>query len=293
MSAGNNPTARRRRLGVELRRLRENAGMTGEEAAERMSWSGSKLSRIERGQVASNSDDIRDLLELYGVDEPGLRRTLVTLARESRRRGWWHVYGDVLPERFEVYLGLEPEASTLRFYQSATVPGLMQTESYTRALIRAHPGPVEADEAERRVELRLRRQELLLRDHPPETWVVLDEAVLHRPVGGAAVLAEQLEHLLNIAAEQHVNVQVLPYDAGAHAGLNGSFDILEFPESDVQAPRLVHLENLTNSLYIEKVKEVQNYAIAFDHLCAAALHPDETRDTIAEAAKRARRAEGF
>lgn len=292
MVEGNNPTVRRRRLGAELRRLRESAGMTGEEAAERMSWSGSKLSRIERGQVASNSDDIRDLLELYGVDEPGLRQTLIMLARESRRRGWWHAYGDVLPERFEVYLGLEPEASALRFYQSETIPGLMQTEPYARALIQAHPVPVDTNEVDRRVELRLRRQELLLRDHPPETSVVLDEAVLHRPVGGSAALADQLDHLLKIAAEPHVDVQVLPYDAGAHSGLNGSFDILEFPESDVHAQRLVHLENLTNSLYIEKAKEVQNYTIAFEHLRAAALHSDESRDVITDAAQRARRAGG-
>ncbi len=287
MAAENNPTARRRRLGMELRRLRESSGMTGEEAADRMSWSGSKLSRIERGQVASNSDDIRDLLELYGVDEPGFRHTLVMLARESRRRGWWHAYGDVLPERFEVYLGLEPEASTLRFYQSETIPGLVQTESYARALVRAHPVPVDADELERRVELRLRRQELLLRDYPPQTWVVLDEAVLHRPIGGAGVLADQLDHLLKITAEGHVNVQVLPYDAGTHPGLNGSFDILEFPESDIYTQYLVHLENLTNSLYIEKAKEVQNYIHAFEQLRAAALLPDESREVITNAAQRA------
>ncbi|WP_269082843.1 helix-turn-helix domain-containing protein [Allosalinactinospora lopnorensis] len=273
---------------MELRRLRENVGMTGEEAAEKMSWSGSKLSRIERGQVASNSDDIRDLLELYGVNEPGLRQTLVMLARESRRRGWWHVYGDVLPERFEVYLGLEPEANALHFYQSVVVPGLVQTERYARALLQAHPMEVDAREIERRVELRIRRQELLFQENPPKTWVVLDEAVLHRPIGGPEVMAEQLQHLMKISTEQHITVQVLPFGAGAHSGLNGSFDILEFPEADVYAPRLVHLENLTNSLYIEKAKEVQNYILAFEYLRATALLPEQSRELIAEAEQRIR-----
>ncbi|WP_179641992.1 helix-turn-helix domain-containing protein [Spinactinospora alkalitolerans] len=282
MAAGYNPTVRRRRLGIELRRLREKAGMTGEEAAERMSWSGSKLSRIERGQVASNSDDVRDLLELYEVTDPGMRQTLVMLARESRRRGWWHVYGDVMPERFEVYLGLEPEASTLRFYQAQVVPGLLQTEAYARALLEAHPSPVDPSEIDRRAELRIRRQGILSHENPPDVWVVLDEAVLHRPVGGPEVMAEQLRHLAEQGQKSHITLQVLPFDRGAHSGLNGAFDILEFTESDIYAPKLVHLENLTSSLYIEKAKEVRFYTVAFEHLRTAALHPAETRGLLTE-----------
>ncbi|MFC3999670.1 helix-turn-helix domain-containing protein [Nocardiopsis sediminis] len=291
MAVANNPTVRRRRLGVELRRLRENAGMTGEEAAERMSWSGSKLSRIERGQVATNSDDVRDLLELYGVSDPGLRQTLVMLARESRRRGWWHVYGDVMPERFEVYLGLEPEASTLRFYQSQIVPGLFQTEPYARALMGAHPAPVSREEIDRRTELRTRRQELLLAEDPPDVWVVMDESVLHRCVGGRGVMADQLAHLLELGERSHITVQIVPFTTGAHSGLNGSFDILEFTESDLYAPRLVHLENLTSSLYIEKAKEVRVYTVAFEHLRTAALHPERTREVISEVEQCLRRRE--
>ncbi|MDA8369164.1 MAG: helix-turn-helix transcriptional regulator [Nocardiopsaceae bacterium] len=283
VATASNPTVRRRRLGVELRRLRENAGMTGEEAAERMSWSGSKLSRIERGQVATNSDDVRDLLELYGVEEPGLRQTLVMLARESRRRGWWHVYGDIMPERFEVYLGLEPEASTLRFYQSQLVPGLFQTQDYARALMAAHPTPVEPSEVDRRTELRTRRQDLIFSGTPPHIWAVLDESVLYRPVGGAEVMADQLRHLLEMSRQPHVTLQILPFSTGAHSGLNGSFDILEFTEPDIYAPRLVHLENLTSSLYIEKAKEVKFYTVAFEHLRTAALHPERTREVISEA----------
>lgn len=256
--------------------------MTGEEAAERMSWSGSKLSRIERGQVATNSDDVRDLLELYEVKDDGLRQTLVMLARESRRRGWWHVYGDIMPERFEVYLGLEPEASTLRFYQAQIVPGLLQTQDYARALLESHPTPVEPREIERRTELRIRRQEILAREDPPDVWVILDEAVLHRPIGGPEVMANQLRHLSDLGRKTHITLQVLPFDRGSHSGLNGSFDILEFAESDVYAPRLVHLENLTSSLYIEKAKEVRFYTMAFDHLRTAALHPVETRGLLTE-----------
>ncbi|MBB6173184.1 transcriptional regulator with XRE-family HTH domain [Nocardiopsis mwathae] len=288
MASANNPTVRRRRLGVELRRLRENAGMTGEEAAERMSWSGSKLSRIERGLVATNSDDVRDLLELYEVTDEALRRTLVTLARESRRRGWWHVYGDVMPDRFEVYLGLEPEASTLRFYQSHTVPGLFQTEDYARALLESHPSPADPGEIDRRTELRIRRRELIFQDNPPDTWVVLDESVLHRLIGGPHVMADQLQHLLEVDKKPQITIQILPFDRGANSGLNGSFDILEFTESDIYAPRLVHLENLTSSLYIEKAKEVHFYTVAFEHLRTAALHPQTSRRLISDVERRLR-----
>ncbi|TDQ53571.1 helix-turn-helix domain-containing protein [Actinorugispora endophytica] len=286
--ATDNPSARRRRLGVELRRLRENAGLTGEEAAERMSWSGSKLSRIERGQVSSNSDDVRDLLELYAVTDPGITQALILLARESRRRGWWHVYGDVMPERFDVYLGLEPEAHALRFYHPQLVPGLFQTQEYTRALLEAHPAPVEPHEVSRRTELRLRRQALLTKEDPPNVWVVLDEAAVHRVIGGPIVMAEQLQHLDRMSRLSHITLQVLPFDRGAHPGLNGAFDILEFREPDIYAPRLVHLENLTSSLYVEKAKEVRFYSVAFEHLRTAALHPEETRGLLADNEKRMR-----
>ncbi|MDS1272053.1 helix-turn-helix transcriptional regulator [Lipingzhangella sp. LS1_29] len=292
MSAGYNPTVRRRRLGVELRRLREAAALTGEEAAARMRWSGSKLSRIERGQVASNSDDVRDLLDLYGVTDETLRESLVTLARESRRRGWWHVYGDVLPEHFEVYLGLEPEASTLRFYQAQIVPGLLQTESYARELMQAHPLPVDPDEVSRRAELRIRRQELLAREHPPQVWVVLDEAVVQRTPCTGTVLADQLHHLIEMSRKPHITLQLLPFSCGVHSGLNGSFDILEFTESDIHAPKLVHLENLTSSLYIERAHEVRHYTVAFEHLRTAALHPVATREFLAGVEQRIRPAHG-
>ncbi|GAA1757942.1 helix-turn-helix transcriptional regulator [Streptomonospora arabica] len=291
MAAADNPTARRRRLGVELRRLRENAGMTGEEAAERMSWSGSKLSRIERGQVATNSDDVRDLLELYGVEDPDARQTLIMLARESRRRGWWHVYGDVMPERFDVYLGLEPEAGALRFFQSEIVPGLLQTPDYARALMRAHPSPVSDDEIERRTELRIRRQEVVFNDSPPQIWALLDESILYRPVGGRSVMIGQMRRLLDLGRNPQVTLQVLPFAVGAHSGLNGSFDILEFLDSDIHAPLLVHVENLTSSLYIEKAKEVAYYTAAFEHLRFAALHPERTREVIGEAEQRLRSGE--
>ncbi|GLU46712.1 helix-turn-helix domain-containing protein [Nocardiopsis ansamitocini] len=288
MAGRYNPSARRRRLGVELRRLREHVAMTGEEAAERMSWSGSKLSRIERGQVSTNSDDVRDLLELYEVADPGIRQALVLLARESRRRGWWHVYGDVMPERFDVYLGLEPEACALRFYHAQLVPGLLQIEAYTRALLEAHPSPVEPREISRRTELRIRRQEILTHEDPPDLWIVLDEAAIHRVIGGPNTMAEQLRHLATLSRMQHITLQVLPFDRGAHAGLNGAFDILEFSEPEVYAPRLVHLENLTSSLYIEKAKEVRFYTVAFEHLRTAALRPEETRVLLAECEERMR-----
>ncbi|GAB3493892.1 helix-turn-helix transcriptional regulator [Nocardiopsis coralliicola] len=254
-----------------------------------MAWSGSKLSRIERGQVATNSDDVRDLLELYSVADGVLRTTLVTLARESRRRGWWHVYGDVMPERFEVYLGLEPEAAALRFYQAQIVPGLFQTEDYARALLQAHPAPVDPEEIDRRAELRIRRRDMIFSGQSPHVWVVLDEAVLHRPVGGPTVMADQIGHLLEAGQRTEVTLQIAPFGVGAHSGLDGSFDILEFPESDIHTPKLVHLENLTSSLYIEKAKEVRFYTVAFEHLRTSALHPDRTREVLADLQQRMRK----
>lgn len=281
MARGHSPTVRRRRLAAELRRLREGAGLTIEDVAARLECSGSKISRIETNQVGCTPRDARDMLDLYGV--PADRAdALVQLARDGRRKGWWHAYSDVFTGAF---VGLEAEAESLHAYQALLVPGLMQTQDYMRAVFRASwPEDTEAA-TEQRVKGRLLRQELLRDPDPPRYWVVVDEAVLCRPVGGVDVMRAQLEHLVKLASSlPHITVQVLPFAAGAHAGMEGAFLILGFPEQ--ADPDVVYVENTTAMGYLEEPSDVDRYRLMFDHLRAAALSPDDTLNKISVEAER-------
>lgn len=226
MTRGQGPTVRRRRLASELRRLRERAELTIDEVGEKLECSASKISRIETGHVGVTPRDARDMLELYGVrgDE---QEALVQLAREARKRGWWHAYNEVFTGAF---VGLEADASSLRAFQALLVPGLLQTERYARAVIHAMRPDAADAEIERRVAARMTRQRLLSDPSPPEYWAVVDEAVLRRVVGGAEVMAEQLGRLADVAQLPHVTIQVVPFGAGAHPGMEGPFLILGFPE---------------------------------------------------------------
>jgi transcriptional regulator with XRE-family HTH domain len=274
------PTVRRRRLAAELRRLREAADMTIDDVADELECSASKVSRIETGQVGVTPRDARDMLELYHVTGEPLE-ALVQLARDARKKGWWHAYGEVFTGAF---VGLEAEAATLRSYQALLVPGLLQTEDYMRPVFRA--GRPDASEAEiqRRVAARLERQKLLVEADPPQFWTVIDEAVIRRPVGGPEVMAGQLRHLVKLAASlPHLTVQLLPFAAGAHAGMEGPFLILGFPEK--ADPDVVYVENTTAMGYLEEPVDIDRYTLMFDHLRAAALSPDDTLTTISEAAE--------
>lgn len=273
---GQGPTMRRRRVAGELRRLRESARLTIEEVADKLECSASKISRIETGHVGVTPRDVRDMLELYGVAGDG-REALVQLAREARTRGWWHAYNEVFTGAF---VGLEADASSLRAYQALLVPGLLQTERYARAVIRALRPDATDTEIDRRVRARRERQRLLTDPAPPEYWAVLDEAVLHRRVGGAAVMAEQLSHLAAVAALPHVTIQVVPFATGAHPGMEGPFLILGFPEQ--ADPDVVYVESTTNGVYLEMPPDVRRYAVMFDHLRAAALKPDYSVELITE-----------
>jgi transcriptional regulator with XRE-family HTH domain len=264
------PTIRRRRLGAELRRRRESAGVTIDGVAERLECSASKISRIETGHTSATPRDVRDMLEIYGVVGPESDE-LVQIAREARQKGWWHPYSTVLTG---AYVGLEAAADSVRAYEQQVIPGILQTDEYARAMIKAARPDITADEVDRRVRVRLGRQSLLKQDDPIDLWVVLDEAVVSRPVGGDAVMRAQLERLVDAADLPNVTLQILPFDAGAHAGMDGTFAILDFPEpSD---PDVVYAENATGGLFLEKGDELRKYVFIFDHIRAAALGPEES-----------------
>ncbi|MBO0839646.1 MAG: helix-turn-helix domain-containing protein [Sciscionella sp.] len=270
MNRTGSPTVRRRRLASELRRLREAAGLTIDEVGEKLECSASKVSRLETGQVGVNPRDARDLLRLYGVDDDQLE-ALVVLAREARKKGWWHAYNEVFTGAF---VGLESEAATLRAFQALLVPGLLQTEDYTRAVIKAVRPDATDGEVERRVAARAKRQKLLVERDPPQYWAVLDEAVLWRTIGGVDVHREQLRHICALAALPHVTVQVVPFNVGAHSGLEGPFLILGFP--DPIDPDVAYVENTNSGIYLEQPEDVNRYTLLFDHLRAAALRPEDS-----------------
>jgi transcriptional regulator with XRE-family HTH domain len=270
------PTIRRRRLGAELRRLRDAAGVTIDRVAEQLNCSASKVSRIETGHTMATVRDVRDMLDIYGVagaesDE------LLQIAREARQKGWWHPYSTVLTG---AYVGMEAAAGSVRAYEQQVVPGLLQTEDYARAMIRSARPDITADEVEQRVRVRLGRQSLLSQDDPIDLWVVLDETVLSRPVGGDTVMRTQLERLVEAADLPNVTLQVLPFEVGAHAGMDGAFAILDFPEPG--DPDVVYAENATGGLFLEKSEELQKYAFIFDHIRAAAIRPEESVALIAK-----------
>jgi transcriptional regulator with XRE-family HTH domain len=266
-------------LGAELRRRREAAGITIEAVAERLECSASKISRIETGHTSATPRDVRDLLEIYGVLGPEADE-LVQIAREARQKGWWHPYSAVLTG---AYVGLEAAAKSVRAYEQQVVPGLLQTEEYAKAMIRAARPDITDDEVERRVRVRMGRQSLLTQDDPLDLWVVLDEAVVSRPVGGDAVMRAQLARLVEAADLPNVTLQVLPFDSGAHAGMDGTFAILDFPEPG--DPDVVYAENATGGLFLEKTEELRKYIFIFDHIRAAALPPVESGALLAKLAK--------
>ncbi|MFD4972024.1 helix-turn-helix domain-containing protein [Streptomyces sp. NPDC058424] len=281
MASNVNPTVRRRRLGQELRRLRELKGMTAEEVAERLLVSQSKISRLENGRRSISQRDVRDLCGVYEVEDHRIVDSLMQMAKESRQQGWWHSFGDI---PYSVYIGLETDAASLRIYDPQVVPGLLQTRQYAEALIAgALPETAPAD-IEKRVQVRMRRQERIsAAENPLRLWTVLDEAALRRIVGSPALMREQLEHLVEQSRLPHVTVQVIPFDMGAHPGLNGQYAILEFP--DTADSSVVYIEGVTSDLYLEKANDVQKYSVMYEHLRAQALNVEQSRQFIANIAK--------
>jgi len=289
MPSNTNPTVRRRRLGLELRKLREDKHMTAEAVAQRLLVSQSKISRLENGRRSISPRDVRDLCGVYEIEDEALVESLMQMARESRQQGWWYAFKDV---PYSVYIGLEDDASSLRVYEPQVINGLLQTPEYAEASVRGGAPESTQEEATKRVEVRMLRQGRLSEQTNPNTgdvkdairlWVVLDEACLRRVVGGRRVMREQLEHLAEQSRLPHVTVQVLPFGVGAHAGLTGQYAILEF--ADLADSSVVYIEGVTSDLYLEKPHEVQKYVFMYEHLRAQSLNPEESRQLIEDIAK--------
>ncbi len=269
-------------LGAQFRRLREAAGITPERAGYEIRASRSKISRMETGQVGLKARDIDDLLTLYGVTGEQERSRFLYLTRQSGQPDWWSGYGDVLPGWFESYLGLESASKAIRSFEIQFVHGLFQTEDYARAVTRLGHQAASDAEVERRVELRLKRQELLARAGRPRIWSIMDEAVLRRPVGGPAVMRAQLRRLVEVAAMPRVTVQVVPFARGGHAGASGSFSVLRFGDQDL--PDVIYAEQLTSAVYLEQRPDVEHYLAVMDQLSGEALTPADTTRFIEQVA---------
>ncbi|MEV1049807.1 helix-turn-helix transcriptional regulator [Streptomyces sp. NPDC049887] len=281
MASNVNPTVRRRRLGQELRRLRELKGMTAEEVADRLLVSQSKISRLENGRRSISQRDVRDLCGVYEVEDHRVVDSLMQMAKDSRQQGWWHAFGDI---PYSVYIGLETDAASLRVYEPQIVPGLLQTREYAEALITGALPETPSSDVEKRVQVRVRRQERIASDETPlRLWAVVDEAALRRVVGNREMMREQLEHLVEQSQLPHVTVQVLPFSMGAHPGITGHYAILEFP--DASDSSVVYIEGVTSDLYLEKANDVHKYTVMYEHLRAQALNVEQTREFIEDIAK--------
>jgi len=277
-SARSGPTVLRIALGTQLRRLREASNITTAQAAEAIRATHSKISRLERGRSAARPRDVADLLTLYGVTDEAEREKLLALARTASAPDWWQQYSDILPRWLELYIGLEKAASIIRTYEVQFVHGLMQTEDYARAVVLISNAHASAAEIERRVSLRMQRQELLVQPDAPELWAVLDEAALRRSPDGPKVMRAQLEHLLELTSLPNVTLQIVPFDAGPHAAAGGPFTILRFPEPDL--PDVVYLEQLNSALYLDQPDDVTGYVTVMDQLWVQAATGAASKDIL-------------
>jgi transcriptional regulator with XRE-family HTH domain len=275
---GGGPTVVRIVVGTQLRRLREAAGVTREAAAAAIRASHAKISRLELGRVGFKERDVADLLTLYGVADTAERTMLLGLARQANDHGWWHTYGDAVPSWFEMYVGLEQAASVIRSYEVQFIPGLFQIEDYARAVVQLGNSDESDPEIERRVHLRMKRQEVLTWSRAPNVWAVIDESTLRRPLGGVPVMRAQLDHLIEVAKLPNVTLQIAPFKAGGHAAAGNPFTILRFSEPDI--PDVVYLEQLTSALYLSKSEDVDHYLAVMERVCMAAQPATETTDIL-------------
>nr|BFE78860.1 helix-turn-helix transcriptional regulator [Planobispora longispora] len=265
-------------IGTQLRRLREERHITLDEAGRAIRASHSKVSRMEHGRVSFRARDVADLLTLYGVEGEEERAALLSLVERANQPGWWHNYSDILPTWFETYVGLEQSASMIRNYEVQFVPGLLQTEDYARAVILLGFPDASEEELRRRVRLRMARQRLLYTTSPPRLWVVLDEAVLRRPLGGPEVMRGQIDHLLQVLDLPNVTIQIAPFSMGGHSAAGGPFSILRFSQPDL--PDVVYMEQLTSAVYLEKRSEVDRYVEVMERLCIDAEPGAKTRELL-------------
>lgn len=280
MVTGTSPTVRQRELGKRLRELRNQHNLTVEDVAEKLLCSATKISRLETGARRPSLRDVRDLCSLYGVDEP-TSAEFMTLARGAREQGWWTRYDDL---SLDPLIGLEQEATAITCYSMYYMPALLQTAEYAAAIIKAIAPKMDSEILQQRVEARMRRQELLEGANRPRYRVLLDEAVLRRRVGGAALMAAQLGKIVEAVRQEKATVQVIPFDAGAHAAADGYFILLEFDDPNLSPP-VVFLEGLTGIQYLERKVEIARYREAVEYLRDSALSPRESSSLVAESAK--------
>lgn len=271
MAGDATPTIRRRRLGHELRRLREAAGITADQIAEELECSRPKISRIENGHVGVRLAELRTMLDFYGVTDDTLRDTLIKLSRDARQRGWW---ADAVEDTVSMYVGLELAASTVSVYMAQAIPGLLQVPSYARALLSCYRPAAPGSDIEQWVTVRVNRQRRLTSEDPLELAAVIDEAALRRQVGGHATMIEQIRHLAAAAALPRTKIQVLPLSTGEHSALTGSFSLLDFP--DAAEPTVVYIEYLTGNLYLEKPEEIASFRSVFAELQRVAMSPADS-----------------
>jgi transcriptional regulator with XRE-family HTH domain len=276
--AASGPTVLRMLLGAQLRKLREARGITREAAGWEIRASESKISRMELGRVGFKERDVADLLTLYGIADSDERETLLELARSANTPGWWHRYNDLLPGWFQPYLGLESAAAVIRAYEVQYVPGLLQTRDYARAVVMISHRHSPQEEVERRINLRMERQHVLNQANPPQVWVVVDEAVLWRSIGGPMVMRGQIASLIESTKLPNVRIQVLPFAAGGHAAVGGAFSLLRFPDRDL--PDVVYAEQLTSALFLDKRDDVDEYTAAMERLCIEAQPPARTVEIL-------------
>jgi hypothetical protein len=271
-------------LGGQLRRMRESAGISRADAGWQIRASESKVSRMELGRVGFKERDVSDLLELYGMADEEERFRLMELARAANNPGWWSRYGDVMPSWFTNYVGLEVAATLIRTYEVMFVPGLLQTEDYARAVVQLGKSYQPDEEIDQRVDLRRNRQQILQRANPARLWVVIDESVLHRPVGGEEVLRAQIEHLMMWAEQPNITLQVMPFSSVGYPGAGGAFSILRFPEGDL--PDIVYIEHAASALYLDKLEEVDEYVAIMEGLTISAAPVSATQSLLKQALTR-------
>jgi transcriptional regulator with XRE-family HTH domain len=279
------PTVRRRRLAAELRRLRERAGLTGDDVAKKVKWSASKISRIETAQTAPRTPDIKKLLALYGIEGRSAEE-LLDLAQEAARKGWWETYSPMLPPEYSGLIGMEAEAQSAFSWAAQIVPGLFQTRAYAREVTNGYLeriDPVPPSETRRRVEVRLARQQVLTRDNPLELRAVLDESVLYRRFGDRDVMNSQMEKLLELSERDNISLRILPLD-GRHPIGTGAFVLLHFGDvHHVTHEDVVYIESLTGGRYVEEEDEVYRYRRSFDRLSELALDEAKSRKMLVDA----------
>jgi transcriptional regulator with XRE-family HTH domain len=276
------PAVRRRELAALLRALRNEKGLTVEQVAERLLCSTSKVSRMETGHGIATPRDIRDLCDLYEVTDAAERDRMMTLAREGKRRAWWQSY-DLA---YANYVGLEEEAVAISAFQSSVVHGLLHTADYARANHEGSMPRLDPEQIDRQIEAKLTRQRILTQADPPSFAVVLDEAALHRMVGGRQVMSAQLAKIVDMSALPNVKVQVLPYEVGAHPALESNFTILQLPDA---TPGVVFVEGMIGSTYLERAEDLKRYHDIFGQLQSIALSPKDTAELIAETSRKYKR----